>query len=105
MKLNPISVGVCALAIALSSNFAWAQASGESAETGPPGPGDRPTAAVRSPLWQAIEAHYRQREAAPIVPDRRLTSEQRQELRDQVRRTSARHELAGQPGVERAAQR
>lgn len=63
-------------------------------------PGDAPANAVvasktgeppapRSPLWQAVEAQYRQRGPEPVGDDRRLTQDQRQELREQIRRGSA----------------
>jgi hypothetical protein len=75
----------CALPLA-----AWAQASGESAETGPADAASPPAAAPR-PLRQAVEAQSqsssaRPRDRADSPGDRRLTAAQRQELREQVRR-------------------
>lgn len=101
MKLNAF-LPPALLAAALLPAGAWAQATGESAETGPAGHVDQP--AVRSPLWLTIEAHHRQREAAQLPGDRRLTSAQRQELREQVRRAWSQHEAAPPPS-EQSAQR
>jgi hypothetical protein len=77
----------------------WAQASGEGAETGPPvlgevAPQDR--ASQRSPLWMAVDAHYRQRDAG-MPADRRLSAEQRHELREQIRRAAMRAEAGNPP--------
>ena len=61
---------------------ARAQAAGESAETGPTAaPATVSAAAIaRSPLWQAVESAFRQRDAVPVpVVDRRLNAEQRQQ--------------------------
>ena len=44
--------------------LAWAQASGEAVETGPAAASER-AVAVRSALWQAIEAHHRHKVDAP----------------------------------------
>ncbi|MFT3779769.1 MAG: hypothetical protein QM772_16130 [Ottowia sp.] len=91
------------LAAAVLPAAVWAQASGEAAEAGPAGASDR-AAAVRSALWQAIEAHHRQRDAMPSPPDRRLTSAELQELRIQVRRAWDRPDAAPSVG-EQSAQR
>lgn len=67
---------------------ALAQASGEAADMGP---GNGASAALvaepaaRSPLWLAIEAAHRQRDGSAPGPDRRLTPQQRQQLREQIR--------------------
>ena len=90
------------LAAALMPALAWAQPVSEPAEAEAAGPTER--VLVRSPLWKAVEAHYRQRDVANPAVDRRLTAEQRQELRDQVRRASVRHEVVS-PSAERAGQR
>ena len=70
----------------------WAQASGEAADMGP-GVAAAVLAAEplppRSSLWQAVDSVFRQRAGAPQA-DRRLTAEQRQELREQVRRAALR---------------
>ena len=64
---------------------AQAPAGGEPADGGAAAdPGA--VAAVRSALWLAVEAHHRQGDAAPQPPDRRLSSAELQELREQVRR-------------------
>ncbi len=49
---------------------------------------DKPAerAMPRTPLWQAVEALYRQRALEPLGDDRRLTQDQRHELREQIRR-------------------
>lgn len=77
---------------------ARAQAAGESAETGPTAaPATVSAAAIaRSPLWQAVESAFRQRDAVPVpVVDRRLNAEQRQQLREQIRRAAPRGERRG----------
>lgn len=73
-----------------------AQAVGEASETGPSGapPAVSEAALARSPLWQAVESMFRQREVGP-VPDRRLDAQQRQQLREQVRRAAARGQHHG----------
>ena len=72
----------------LGPALAWAQASGEAADMGP-GLAAAALAAEplppRSSLWLAVDSVFRQRATAPPA-DRRLTAEQRQELREQVRR-------------------
>ena len=83
---------------------AWAQASGEGAETGPPvlgevAPQDR--ASQRSPLWMAVDAHYRQRDAG-VPADRRLSAEQRHELREQIRRAAMRAEAGNPPEAQQS---
>lgn len=60
---------------------------------GPAPSGLAETAAVtRSALWLDVRAQAREREDAASRPDRRLTPEQLQQLRDQVRRAGARPE-------------
>ena len=87
-----LSLGLCA-----APTMALAQLSGESTDMGPRAE-LRPSVAAsaadqRSPLWMAVDAVHRQREAGS--PDRRLTAEQRlqagnvltgsmTELRDEV---------------------
>ena len=70
----------------------WAQASGEAADMGPGAAVATATAVdpvpARSSLWQAVDSVFRQSAAANA--DRRLTAEQRQELREQVRRAAQR---------------
>ena len=86
MKFSPVVVQRALCAALLLPAGAWAQAvADETTEALPSDSAERVVA--RSPLWQIIEAHHRQREAAAPPFDRRLTSAQRQELRDQVRRT------------------
>ena len=92
------------LAAAVLPVLAWAQASGEAVETGPAAASER-AVAVRSALWQAIEAHHRQRDVAPALPDRRLTSAERQELRSQVRRAWDRPETVPTAGEQSSMQR
>lgn len=84
-------------AVALPAG-ARAQAAGESAETGPTAaPATVSAAAIaRSPLWQAVESAFRQRDAVPVpVVDRRLNAEQRQQLREQIRRAAPHGERRG----------
>lgn len=71
----------------LACASAAAQATGEHAETGPIAPDNTPmpSAALRSSLWQAVDAHRRQPRDASPPADRRLTPEQRKQLREQVR--------------------
>lgn len=65
----------------------WAQASGEAAAT----PEQAATTEVdaptlqRSALWRTIDAHHRQHETETSVHDRRLTPQERLELREQLR--------------------
>lgn len=85
-----LSLGLCA-----APTMALAQLSGESTDMGPRA-GLRPSVAAsaadqRSPLWMAVDAVHRQREAGS--PDRRLTAEQRLQLREQIRRASMRPDL------------
>ncbi|HOB66644.1 hypothetical protein [Ottowia sp.] len=61
--------------------LAWAQASGELPDMGP--------GAARSGVWQAVQAAAHQRDSAVVAAERRLSVEQRQQLREQVRRTAA----------------
>ncbi|MDO5290134.1 MAG: hypothetical protein Q4F13_10950 [Pseudomonadota bacterium] len=79
-----------AIAVAAGGVFAHAdalaQAMGEQAETGPAAPDSPvPATALRSSLWQAVDAHRRQPRDASPPTDRRLTPEQRKLLREQVR--------------------
>ena len=70
----------------------WAQASGEAADMGPGVAASAmavESVPARSSLWQAVDSVFRERGAAANV-DRRLTAEQRQELREQVRRAALR---------------
>lgn len=93
------------LGAAMGAGALRAQTPGELTDSGPPGPGERAperATAARSPLWMAVEAHRQQREAAP--PDRRLSAEQRQQLREQVRRASLRMDGV-QPVVQSADSR
>jgi hypothetical protein len=48
-------------------------------------------APARSSLWMSVRSAFQQRDPA-VVPDRRLTAEQRQELREQIRRAGWRGE-------------
>ena len=65
----------------------WTQASGEAAAT----PEQAATTEVdtqplqRSALWRTIDAHHRQHETETSVHDRRLSREERLELREQLR--------------------
>lgn len=68
----------------------WTQAAGESAAT--PEPADVAESVdsgdpvlQRSALWQAVDAHHRHSDAQMAAQDRRLTPEQRVELREQLR--------------------
>mgnify|MGYP000949999304 CR=1 FL=1 len=79
------SVCRCLLLVWALPLAAWAQASGESAETGPAETAS-PQGAAPSRLRQAVEARLRQPDAVEPPTDRRLTAAQRQELREQVRR-------------------
>lgn len=82
-----LGVGVLALPLG-----AWAQASGESSEMGPginAQAGGVDAMAARSPLWQSVDAMHRQRDGA-AAQDRRLSAEERQQLREQIRRASIR---------------
>lgn len=73
--------------------LALAQAAGETSAAGPQVPGDpvdqRSAVARRSDLWMAVDSHHRQ-PTQTLAPDRRLSAEQLQELREQVRRASLR---------------
>ncbi|HMN20167.1 MAG TPA: hypothetical protein PKA16_02115 [Ottowia sp.] len=78
---------VAGLALPLAG---WGQAVGESAATPaaatPPGAAQVDEAAAqRSALWKIIEAQSRPDDAQVLAQDRRLTPEQRLELREQVR--------------------
>ena len=80
--------GACVLA---APAFASAQASGESSEMGPgvsQQSGALDAVPGRSALWQAVEATHRQRGDGAAAQDRRLSAEQRQQLREQIRRAS-----------------
>lgn len=105
LNLHFAVVAGWAFALALMPRLVSAQASGESAEAGPPTPGERTTVSARSPLWLAVEAQYRQRETVGAVPDRRLTSEQRMQLREQIRRASERHHAVTRSALESPAER
>ena len=48
-------------------------------------------APARSALWMSVRSAFQQRDPT-AVPDRRLTAEQRQELREQIRRAGWRGE-------------
>lgn len=76
------AVGVLAGAFA-----AWAQSEAADPPASPP-VADKAVerGAARSPLWMTVEAQYRQRGAESGGDDRRLTPEQRLELRKQIRR-------------------
>lgn len=78
----------------------WAQ-SGAAAAVGEASaqPGDAKTSEpvpARSPLWMAVDAQYRQRDADANADQRRLTPEQRHQLREQVRRAA---NPVGTPGA------
>ena len=83
------------LGLAAAPAFALAQG-GESLEPDqrtPSQAGATASAAEqRSALWMAVDAVHRQRDAAAPAPDRRLTAEQRQQLREQLRRAWPRPE-------------
>lgn len=69
----------------------WAQGSGEGAEVGAAVTAEakaQPPAVTRSELWLSIDSQYRQRDATQPAGSRRLTAEQRHQLREQIRRTS-----------------
>ena len=83
------------LGLALAPAVLLAQAAGEASGADAPGelpPGMAASAAEqRSPLWMAVDAVHRQRDAdLPGPADRRLTAEQRLQLREQIRRASLR---------------
>ena len=82
------------LGASLMPTLAWAQAGAEvvapvggqaSVAASPGAP-----AAPRSGLWQTIESEYRRPAEVADNSPRRLSDAQRQELRDQIRRTSMR---------------
>ena len=81
-----LSLGLCA-----APTMALAQLSGESTDMGPRAE-LRPSVAAsaadqRSPLWMAVDAVHRQREAGS--PDRRLTAEQRLQAVRQIHRSQS----------------
>ncbi len=81
------TLGVVALPLA-----GWAQASGERTEIGAAVTAEakaQPPAETRSELWLSIDSQYRQRDATQPAGSRRLTAEQRRQLREQIRRISA----------------
>ena len=88
--------GWLGLALALGPGVARAQPSGEAPDMGP-GAAVAAAAAAdvlrRSGVWQAVNAVHHRREGFS-GPDHRLTAEQREQLRDQVRRASVRTEMA-----------
>ena len=67
-----------------------AQVAGELTDVGPTGvPAVAPEMTpARSALWQAVDAAFRQRDAG-AASDRRLSAEQRQQLREQIRRSAS----------------
>lgn len=102
MKFNAVC---CACVLLAAPLLAQAQASGESAETGPSEARQGGRGATRSALWLAVEAHFRQPDGAPAAPDRRLTSEQRHQLREQVRRATERQQAVPPGDLLRADRR
>lgn len=89
------AVGVLAGAFA-----AWAQSEAADPPASPP-VADKTVerGAARSPLWMTVEAQYRQRGAEPGGDDRRLTPDQRLELREQIRRGIAPGASSGERGA------
>ncbi|HOV20440.1 MAG TPA: hypothetical protein PLK10_13475 [Ottowia sp.] len=89
------AVGVLAGAFA-----AWAQSEAADPPASPP-VADKAVerGAARSPLWMTVEAQYRQRGAEPGGDDRRLTPDQRLELREQIRRGIAPGPSSGERGA------
>ncbi|QTD44675.1 hypothetical protein [Ottowia testudinis] len=92
MDTNRLPPLLISLGAAMWPMLALAQPSAESADVGlstaaQAGPPD--TSMSRSPLWQAVDAMHRQRDGA-AAEERRLNSEQRQQLRDQIRRAALR---------------
>ena len=65
MKFNAVC---CACVLLAAPLVAQAQASGESAETGPSEARQGGRGATRSALWLAVEAHFRQPDGAPAAP-------------------------------------
>ena len=78
----------------------WAQAAGESSPAAPVEPMvvvDAPAVdpgPQRSALWRAVEAGRRQVPSSGVAQDRRLTPEQRLELRHQVRQAWERADVS-----------
>lgn len=97
MKMHAFLSALLVLAPPLAG---WAQAAGEATAVAAPGaPAGAADAAgatgQRSALWLAVDAQDRQADAP--VPLRRLTPEQRLELREQVRRAWERMETGQVP--------
>ena len=95
MTMNRVRFLWLGLGLSTAPAVALAQLAGESPDMGPRGD-LRPSVAAsaadqRSPLWMAVDAVHRQREAGS--PDRRLTPEQRLQLREQIRRASMRADM------------
>ncbi len=93
-RVSPFWLG---LSLLTASATVLGQAAGESSELGqrsePPPTQAAELAEQRSALWLTIEAVHRQRDTDPTGPGRRLTAEQRLQLREQVRRAAMRPEL------------
>lgn len=102
MTTHRIPLFCLSLGLAAAPAVALAQVSGESPDMGPRG--DAPPVAsasaaeARSPLWMAIDAVHRQRDTSR--PDRRLSAEQRLQMREQIRRASMRPELEQPPAAQ-----
>ena len=100
MKMYRSSLLLWGWAVSALPALVWAQASGESTDMGPtpdapaPAPAQPPP---RSSLWEAIDAVHRRRSVP--APDRRLSHEERQQLREQIRRAG----LAPERGAAGAA--
>lgn len=94
IRVPPFWLGLSLLAAPAT---VLAQAVGESAELGPrsePPPTQAAALAEqRSALWLTIDAVHRQRDTDATGPGRRLTAEQRLQLREQVRRAAMRPEV------------
>ena len=93
-RVSPFWLG---LSLLTAPATVLAQAAGESSE---PGPRSEPSPAhaaalteQRSALWLTIDAVHRQRDTDATGPGRRLTAEQRLQLREQVRRAAMRPEV------------
>jgi hypothetical protein len=114
MYLNRVSILCLGLSLSAAPAAVWAQAAGESSAMGlhddephasavatPPPSSEplSPAVEMRSPLWMAVDAVHRQRDAGSAPSDRRLSAEQRQQLREQIRRASGRSDLRA-PGTQ-----
>lgn len=88
----------CSVGLMAACAVTMAHGGGGAAQVpAPASKGDDTPMVSRSALWQAVDAQYRGQDVGVTESERRLSAEQRLELREQVRRASPVKVPATQP--------